>query len=350
MRKSIYTVEQIDALLSGKGMSFLGQYATTNAVPSPVDGGHYLIGTLVPYDVYTYVNGAWVNAGPFQGPQGEKGDPFTYEDFTQEQLDALESGAKAAQAAAESAAASAESAAQTAAKQAVENAESVLTGYVAAAENAKNEAQAAAQSAASDVEIALKGYVEAAESAAGSAAESAAAKAVQNVESQMAVYVSDAERAKSDAQGAAESAAKDAVAEVETEMIGYLSAAEAAKTAAEEAKDAAQTIVGGDFVTKTEAQGYANAAEGNANNYTDQKIAAIPTPDVSGQIDAHNRATDAHSDIRAAVSNAQSTANNHIANKSNPHGVTAAQVGAPTVAEMNVAIQAAIGNAIGGSY
>ena len=101
MRKSIYTVEQIDALLSGKGMSFLGQYATTDAISSPVDGGHYLIGTIVPYDVYTYVNGAWVNAGPFQGPRGEKGDPgdpFTYEDFTDEQLDALESGAKAAQA------------------------------------------------------------------------------------------------------------------------------------------------------------------------------------------------------------------------------------------------------------
>lgn len=75
MRKSIYTVEQIDALLSGKSMSFLGQYTTTDSVPTPVDGGHYLIGTSVPYDVYTYVSGTWVNAGPFQGPVGEKGEP-----------------------------------------------------------------------------------------------------------------------------------------------------------------------------------------------------------------------------------------------------------------------------------
>lgn len=42
-------------------------------------------------------------------------------------------------------------------------------------------------------------------------------------------------------------------------------------------------------------------------------IEAIPTPDVSGQINAH------------------------ADNKSNPHGVTAAQVGAPTVSEMNAA-------------
>ena len=41
---------------------------------------------------------------------------------------------------------------------------------------------------------------------------------------------------------------------------------------------------------------------------------------------------------------------NHIADKENPHGVTAAEVGAVTMAEVNSAIQTAIGNAIGGSY
>ena len=45
----------------------------------------------------------------------------------------------------------------------------------------------------------------------------------------------------------------------------------------------------------------ANAAETNANKYTDQKIAAIPTPDVSGQIDSHNTDTAAHADIREAM-------------------------------------------------
>lgn len=42
-------------------------------------------------------------------------------------------------------------------------------------------------------------------------------------------------------------------------------------------------------------------AESNANSYTDQKIAAIPAPDVSGQINAHNEDVSAHSDIRALI-------------------------------------------------
>ena len=36
--------------------------------------------------------------------------------------------------------------------------------------------------------------------------------------------------------------------------------------------------------------------------YVDGKIAAIPTPDVSGQINAHNTATNSHNDIRLLVS------------------------------------------------
>lgn len=45
-------------------------------------------------------------------------------------------------------------------------------------------------------------------------------------------------------------------------------------------------------------------------DYVDEAIGKIPTPDVSGQIQAHNTAIDAHSDIRTAVSNAQTAANN----------------------------------------
>ena len=75
MRKSIYTVEQIDALLSGKGLSFAGTYSTVNNVPTPAEGGKYLIGTEAPYDVCVYIGGEWVNAGPFQGPTGPSGPP-----------------------------------------------------------------------------------------------------------------------------------------------------------------------------------------------------------------------------------------------------------------------------------
>lgn len=65
--------------------------------------------------------------------------------------------------------------------------------------------------------------------------------------------------------------------------------------------------------------------------YVDDKVGSIPTPDVSGQISTHNTSTSAHNDIRKAVSD-------HTGSKNNPHGVTAALVGAPTVAEMNAAV------------
>lgn len=100
-------------------------------------------------------------------------------------------------------------------------------------------------------------------------------------------------------------------------------AAEAAKIAAEKARDAASEIAGGDFASKTEAQGYADTAESNAKSYTDTKIATIPTPDVSGQIATHNTSETAHSDIRQAIA-----------------GLTAADVGArhdtwmPTAADV----------------
>lgn len=40
----------------------------------------------------------------------------------------------------------------------------------------------------------------------------------------------------------------------------------------------------------------------------DEKIAAIPTPDVSGQIEEHNSSSTAHNDIRIAITNATNTA------------------------------------------
>lgn len=70
---SKYSGEEVDALLSGKGMSILGRYDTVDDIESPVDGGHYYIGTETPYHVFTYINGNWVDAGTMQGPQGDPG-------------------------------------------------------------------------------------------------------------------------------------------------------------------------------------------------------------------------------------------------------------------------------------
>lgn len=102
-----------------------------------------------------------------------------------------------------------------------------------------------------------------------------------------------------------------------TSAAGSASAAAASATAANASKNAAkasednakywaeqaQGASGGDFATRTEAQNYARTAESNANKYTDQKIEAIPTPDVSGQINTHNTSSSAHSDIRQLIAN-----------------------------------------------
>lgn len=47
--------------------------------------------------------------------------------------------------------------------------------------------------------------------------------------------------------------------------------------------------------------GSAAKALTDAKSYTDTKIAAIPTPDVSGQISTHNTNTEAHNDIRKLI-------------------------------------------------
>lgn len=47
--------------------------------------------------------------------------------------------------------------------------------------------------------------------------------------------------------------------------------------------------------------------------YVDNKLAALPTPDVSGQINTHNTSSSAHSDIRTAVRNAAAAANSKMA-------------------------------------
>lgn len=43
------------------------------AVPSPENGACYLVGTGEPYNVYSYLDGQWINLGPIQGAQGPEG-------------------------------------------------------------------------------------------------------------------------------------------------------------------------------------------------------------------------------------------------------------------------------------
>lgn len=226
MRKSIYTVEQIDALLSAKGMAIQGAYASVSDVATPVEGGHYYIGTEGAYSVYTYVNGAWVNAGTLrgpEGPEGPKGDPFLYEDFTAEQLDALTGPAGPAPVKGVDYWTAKDKADM------VNELDDELSAYTNRAEKA-----------ADDAERIASGIQDVSDDAATAVAAAKAAASAQTA----------AETAKRDAQSAAEDAAQNAVAEVETEMAGYVSAAEAAQAAAEKARDDAQGIVGGDFASK----------------------------------------------------------------------------------------------------
>lgn len=63
------------------------------AVSAPEAGDTYGVGAGAPYDIYIYSPTlGWVNNGALQGAtgaKGDKGDPFTYADFTAEQLATL---------------------------------------------------------------------------------------------------------------------------------------------------------------------------------------------------------------------------------------------------------------------
>lgn len=241
-------------------------------------------------------------------------------DYAKQGVDALVAAAQEAAAKALKAAQEAEEAAgkiqdvtdeAEAAIAAAQAAEAARQAAVAAQSAAEQAAALAAQNAVDDVENRLQGYVsdaQTAKNAAEQAAENAAAEAVQQVESQLEDYVSDAEQAKEDAQSAAGTAAQNAVSQANTQLAGYVSAAQAAQRAAEQARDEAQGIAGGDFASTSYVDNKAATAESNAKSYTDQKIAAIPTPDVSKQISEHNTATDSHADIRKAASDAASAA------------------------------------------
>ena len=79
---------------TGQGFKVLDYFDTVNAlkaaVPSPNVGDAYGVGTSLPYNIYIYSpTKGWVNNGALQGAKGDKGDAFTYDDFTEEQIAAL---------------------------------------------------------------------------------------------------------------------------------------------------------------------------------------------------------------------------------------------------------------------
>ena len=80
-------------------------------------------------------------------------------------------------------------------------------------------------------------------------------------------------------------------------------------------------------------------------SYVDQKISEIPTPDVSGQINTHNTDSSAHSDIRTSITTHTGDTSIHVTAEEK----TAWNAKATTT-YVDQKINAAIGNAIGGSY
>ena len=92
-----FTQQQLASLKgeTGQGFAVKGKYASLellqSSVPAPSAGDAYGVGTAEPYNIYIYdgVSSTWVDYGQLQGAKGDKGDAFTYADFTPTQLEAL---------------------------------------------------------------------------------------------------------------------------------------------------------------------------------------------------------------------------------------------------------------------
>ena len=92
-----FTQQQLAALKGETGQGFVvkGKYDSLellqSSVPTPSAGDAYGVGTAEPYNIYIYdgVSSTWVDYGHLQGAKGDKGDAFTYADFTPTQLEAL---------------------------------------------------------------------------------------------------------------------------------------------------------------------------------------------------------------------------------------------------------------------
>lgn len=293
-----------------------------------------------------------VKSAPYIEDADQPADPTpTQAEQLQEQIDAIGEDIRGAAAAAGSAEAAAGFAAEAlasknaaagsaaeasaAAKAADTSADAAAqseTNAGSSASSAKVSAAGAESSAAAAEEHAVVAHTSK-ENAMTSAADAAnSAKTASDKAGEAATYASNAESSKNAAAGSAAAAANSV-----TEAADFAAAADAgADDSAESAvlsqswavggtgtrqgentnnakywSEQAASIAGGDFATKTEAKGYADNAESNANDYTDAQIAAIPTPDVSGQISAHNKNTSAHADIRSALSAHTGNGNTH---------------------------------------
>lgn len=92
-----FTPSQLASLKGETGQGFVvkGRCDTLeeleDMIAEPEAGDAYSIGVDAPYDIYIYdgINKVWVNYGQLQGAKGDKGNPFTYEDFTSSQLESL---------------------------------------------------------------------------------------------------------------------------------------------------------------------------------------------------------------------------------------------------------------------
>ena len=92
-----FTQQQLAALKGETGQGFVvkGKYDSLellqSSVPTPSAGDAYGVGTAEPYNIYIYdgVSSTWVDYGQLQGAKGDKGNAFTYADFTPTQLEAL---------------------------------------------------------------------------------------------------------------------------------------------------------------------------------------------------------------------------------------------------------------------
>ena len=92
-----FTQQQLASLKGETGQGFVvkGKYDSLellqSSVPTPSAGDAYGVGAAEPYNIYIYdgVSSTWVDYGHLQGAKGDKGDAFTYADFTPTQLEAL---------------------------------------------------------------------------------------------------------------------------------------------------------------------------------------------------------------------------------------------------------------------
>lgn len=247
--------------------------------------------------------------------EGEDTDNAGYyaQEAAQSASDALasqEAAGDSEAAAAQSAQAAGESAAQA---QSAQREAQAAQGAAESARDAAMEAQQGAQSALSAAQAAQAG-AERAQSAAQKAEQGAEESATSAQESAQSAQESAAAAQTASAQAqAAQTAAQTASAQAQSaqlvveeareDTLAALSAAQAAQEGAEQARDQAQEIVGGDFATRSEAQGY---------------------------VDSHDASDLSHPDIRQALSD-------HADSRSNPHGVTAAQAGAISASEKGAA-------------